>query len=67
MDQAFLFLYRKIAQTSVFSSKKIHKLGCRCFRKNKTSDGRSIGQSIHDDPQKIQTGMSWVAHVKKEA
>ena len=52
MYLAFLFLYRKIEQTSVFSSKKYINWAA----KNKTSDGRSIGRSIHDGPKKIQTG-----------
>ena len=51
MDLAFLFLYRKIEQTSTFSSKKYINWAA----KNKTSDGRSIGRSIHDGPKKIQT------------
>ena len=69
MDLAFLFLYRKIEQTSAFSSKKY----INWTAKNKTSDGRSIGRSIHDEPKKIQTGLwtshprSWVAHVKNES
>ena len=37
------------------------------FQENKTSDGRSIGRSIHDSPQEIQTDMLWAAHVKKES
>ena len=52
MDLAFLFLYRKIEHTSAFSSKKYINWAA----KNKTSDGRSIGRSIHDCPKKIQTG-----------
>ena len=52
MDLVFLFLYRKIEQTSAFSSKKYINWAA----KNKTSDGRSIGRSIHDGPKKIQTG-----------
>ena len=69
MDLAFLFLYRKIEQTSAFSSKKYINWAA----KNKTSDGRSIGRSIHDSPKKIQTGLwtshprSWAAHVKNES
>ena len=69
MDLAFLFLYRKIEQTSAFSSKKYINWAA----KNKTSDGRSIGLSIHDGPKKIQKGLwtshprSWVAHVKNES
>ena len=69
MDQAFLFLYRKIEQTSAFSSKKYINWAA----KNKTSDGRSIGRSIHDGPKKIQTGLwtshlrSWAAHVKNQS
>ena len=69
MDQAFLFLYRKIEQTSAFSSKKYINWGA----KNKTSDGRSIGRSIHDGPKKIQTALwtshprSWATHVKNES
>ena len=69
MDQAFLFLYRKIEQTSAFSSKKYINWAA----KNKTSDGRSIGRSIHDGPKKIQTGLwtshlrTWAAHVKNES
>lgn len=69
MDLAFLFLYRKIEQTSAFSSKKYINWAA----KNKTSDGRSIGRSIHDGPKKIQTGLwtshprSWAAHVKNES
>ena len=50
MDLAFLFLYKNRTDLCVFF-KKIHKLGYQCFRKNKTSDGRSIGRSIHDGPQ----------------
>ena len=53
MDLSFLFLYRKIEQTSAFSSKKYINWAA----KNKTSDGRSIGRSIHDGPKKIQTGL----------
>ena len=52
MYLAFLFLYRKIEQASAFSSKKYINWAA----KNKTSDGRSIGRSIHDGPKKIQTG-----------
>ena len=69
MDLAFLFLYRKIEQTSVFSSKKYINWAA----KNKTSDGRSIGRSIHDGPKKIQKGLwtshlrSWATHVKNES
>ena len=69
MDLAFLFLYRKIEQTSVFSSEKYINWAA----KNKTSDGRSIGRSIHDGPKKRQTGLwtshprSWVAHIKNES
>ena len=61
MDQAFLFLYRKIEQTSAFSSKKYINWAA----KNKTSDGRSIGRSIHDGPQ--ENTNRYVAHVKKES
>ena len=50
MDLAFLFLYRKIEQTSAFSSKKYINWVAD-IKKNKTSDGRSIGRSIHDGPQ----------------
>ena len=52
MYLAFLFLYRKIEQTSAFSLKKYINWAA----KNKTSDGRSIGRSIHDGPKKIQIG-----------
>ena len=69
MDLAFLFLYRKIEQTSAFSSKKYINWAA----KNKTSDGRSIGRSIHDGPQEntnrpmdLPSG-SWAAHVKNES
>ena len=69
MDLAFLFLYRKIEQTSAFSSKKYINWAA----KNKTTDGRSKGRSINDGPKKIQIGLwtshprSWVAHVKNES
>ena len=69
MDLAFLFLYKKIEQTSAFSSKKYINWAA----KNKNSDGRSIGRSIHDVPKKIQTCLwtsnprTWDAHVKNES
>ena len=69
MDLAFIFLYRKIEQTSAFSWKKYINWAA----KNISSDGRSIGRSIHDGPKKIQTGLwtshprSWAAHVKNES
>ena len=48
----FLFLYRKIEQPLRFLQKKYINWAA----KNKTSDGRSIGRLIHDNPKKIQTG-----------
>ena len=51
LDHAFLFLYRKIEQTSVFSSKKNINWVADVSGKIKPSNGRSIGRSIHDGPQ----------------
>ena len=51
MDQAFLFLYRKIEQTSVFSSKIYINWVADVSAKIKPRMGRSIGRSMHDGPQ----------------
>ena len=67
LDQAFLFLYRKIEQTSAFSSKKQINWDADVSGKIKPRMGGPQAGRYMMTVKKIQTGMSWVAHVKTES
>jgi len=73
LDQAFLFLYRKIEQTSAFSSKKYINWAADVSGKIKPWMGGPQAGRYRTTLKKIQTGLwtsiprSWAAHVKKES
>ena len=67
MDQACLFLYRKRDQTSAFSSKKHINWATDVLGKIKPRMGGPYAGRYVTTLKKIQTGMSWAAHVKKES
>ena len=73
MDQAFLFLYRKIEQTSVFSSKKYINWAADVSGKIKAQMGGPKAGRYMTALKKIQTCLwtshprSWAAHVKNES